>query len=99
MMRSIFIGSPPLKTVFSFLFSCDLIIRRKPENINGLFVFIFRIVFDTTKYPFHAAKAVIKDTLPSVSNRQEAGHGIPMSCFLSFLKGISSLRNHPYTLS
>ena len=37
-MRSIFIGSPPLKTVFSFLFSYNLIIRRKPENINGFSV-------------------------------------------------------------
>ena len=25
--------------------------------------------------------------------------GVPMSCFLFFLKGFSSLRNHPYTLS
>lgn len=76
MMRSIFIGSPPLKTVFSFLFSCNLIIRRKSENINGFSVFIFQIVFDTKKYPFNVASHVIADTFHRMKYMERHGSGL-----------------------
>ena len=76
MMRSIFIGSPPLKTVFSFLFSYNLIIRRKSENINGFSVFIFRFVFDTKKYPFNMASPVIADPFHRMKYMERHGSGL-----------------------
>ena len=76
MMRSIFIGSPPLKTVFSFLFSYNLIIRRNSENINVFSVFIFRIVFDTKKYPFNMASPVIADPFHRMKYMERHGSGL-----------------------
>ena len=76
MIRSIFIGSPPLKTVFSFLFSCNLIIRRKLENINGLSVFIFQFVFNTTKYPLNVASPVIADLFHHMKYMERLGSGL-----------------------
>ncbi|MCI7804692.1 MAG: hypothetical protein MR503_06420 [Oscillospiraceae bacterium] len=75
-MRSIFIGSPPLKTVFSFLFSYNLIIRRKSENINGFSVFIFCFVFDAKKYPFNMASPVIADPFHRMKYMERHGSGL-----------------------
>jgi hypothetical protein len=75
-MRSIFIGSPPLKTVFLFLFSYNLIIRRKSENINGFSVFIFCFVFDAKKYPFNMASPVIADPFHRMKYMERHGSGL-----------------------
>ena len=62
--------------LFSFLFSYNLIIRRKSENINGFSVFIFWFVFYTKKYPFNMASPVIADPFHRMKYMERHGSGL-----------------------